>query len=190
VPNIPYPGLDVFPNIGLNDLGINIGPDGNAPQFTIENSYQIVDQSTWVKGRHSIKFGVDWRNIISPQSFVQRGRGDYEYNSFDLFLKDVTPNGLAERTVGSSPYYGNQHLFYGFVQDDWKFRPNITLNLGVNYVYQQVPFTARLQSLNAIASVPGLITFGEPKSQKKNFGPRVGIAWAPNYTNGWGHRLR
>jgi Carboxypeptidase regulatory-like domain len=189
VPNLPFPGLDVFPNIGLNELGLNIGPDGNAPQFTIENSYQIVDQATWVKGKHAVKFGADWRNIISPQSFVQRQRGDYEYSTLDLFLKDVTPDFLAERTVGSSPYYGNQHLFYAFIQDDWKLRPNLTANLGLNYVFQQVPFTARLQSLNAIASVPGLITFNEPKPQKKNFAPRVGFAWSPNYTSGWGHRL-
>lgn len=189
VSNIAFPGLDVFPNIGLNELGINIGPDGNAPQFTIENSYQIVDQATWVRGRHSIKFGVDWRNIISPQSFVQRQRGDYEYTTLDLFLKDVQPDFLGERTVGSSPYYGNQHLFYAFAQDDWKYRPNITLNFGLNYVYQQLPLTARLQTVNSLASVPGLLNFGEPKAQKKNFAPRVGLAWAPNYPSGWLHRL-
>jgi hypothetical protein len=188
VPSLNYPGLDQFPNIDLDDLGLAIGPDGNAPQFTIENSYQIVDQATYSRGRHALKFGGDWRDIISPQSFVQRQRGEYEYPSLDLFLRDIQPS-FGERTVGASPYYGNQHLLYGFVQDDWRFRPRINLNLGLNYVYQQVPFTARLQTLNSISSVPGLINFAEPKPQKKNFAPRVGLAYSPNFETGWLHRV-
>ena len=188
VPNVVFPGLDQFPNITLDDLGINVGPDQNAPQFTVENSYQIVDQATYSTGRHSIKFGVDLRNIISPQSFVQRQRGDYEYPNLDLYLRDVQPS-FGERTVGASPYYGNQQIFYAFGQDDWKVRPNLALNLGVNYVYQQVPLTARQQTLNAIASVPGLLEFNEPKAQKGNFAPRVGVAYAPNFKSGVMHRV-
>ena len=188
VPDLSYPGLDQFPNIDLDDLGLVIGPDGNAPQFTIENSYQIVDQATYTFGTHSLKFGGDWRDIISPQSFVQRQRGEYEYPNLDLFLRDIQPS-FGERTVGASPYYGNQHILYGFVQDDWKFRPRISLNLGLNYVYQQVPFTARLQTVNSISSVPGLINFDEPTAQKNNFAPRVGIAYAPNFQSGWLHRI-
>jgi len=188
VPDIGYPGLDQFPNIDLDDLGFSIGPNPNAPQFTIENSYQVVDQATYNFGRHSLKFGVDWRNIISPQSFVQRQRGDYEYPNLDLFLRDIQPS-FGERTVGASPYYGNQHLFYGFVQDDWRLKPRLTLNLGLNYVYQQVPHSARLQPLNAIANVPGLLTFDEPKAQTKNFAPRVGFAYAPDFQDGLLHRI-
>jgi len=187
-PDVSFPGLDQFPNIDLDDLGLSVGPDQNAPQFTIENSYQVVDQATYNLGRHSFKFGVDWRNIISPQSFVQRQRGEYEYPNLDLFLRDVQPS-FGERTNGASPYYGNQHLFYGFVQDDWKVKPRFTLNLGLNYVYQEVPFTARLQTLNAIADVPGVLTFGEPKAQKKNFAPRFGLAYAPDFQSGLLHKI-
>src|SRR6185436_17781845 len=49
--------------------------------------------------------------------------------------------------------------------------------------------TARQQTLNAIASVSGLLTFDEPKAQKKNFAPRVGIAYAPNFQSGVMHRM-
>src|ERR1700752_1166061 len=188
VPNVSFPGLDQFPNIALDDLGINIGPDQNAPQFTIENSYQIVDQATYSTGRHSLKFGVDWRNIISPQSFVQRQRGGYAHPNLDLYLRDVQPS-FGDRTVGVSNYFGNQHLLYLFAQDDWKVRPNFTLNLRVNYVYQQVPLTARQQTLNSIANVPGLLEFNEPKTQKKNFAPRIGVAFAPNFKTGVMHRI-
>ena len=186
--DLSFPGLDQFPNVTLDDLGINIGPDPGAPQFAIENSYQIVDQATYTHGQHAIKFGVDWRNIISPQSFVQRSRGDYQYPNLDLFLRDIQPS-FGERTVGQTSYYGNQQLFYAFAQDDWRIRPRFSLNLGVNYVYQQVPFSARLQTLNAIASVPGVLTFNEPRAQKKNFAPRVGFAYSPNFQSGLLHAI-
>jgi hypothetical protein len=175
--------LDQFPNIQLNDLGINIGPNPNAPQFGFENNYQIVNNLSYFAGNHSTKFGIDARKIISPQSFVQRQRGDYTYNSTETFLRDISPE-FAERSVGVSPYYGDQILTFAYAQDDWRIRPNLTLNLGVNYSWQQVPFTARQQSLNAVSSVPGLLVFREPKSQKKNFAPRVGFAYSPGSNTG------
>jgi hypothetical protein len=185
VPGITFPGLSVFPNITLDDLGINIGPDPNAPQFTIENHYQIVDNVTMLKGNHTFKFGGDFRWIISPQSFSQRVRGDYEYLSTEQFLLDLSPDAFGERNAGNNIYYGNQKVLYAFAQDDWRVRSNFTLNLGVSYSYQQVPLGARTsQALNSISSVPGVLEFREPKAQTKNFAPKVGFAWSPDYKSG------
>ena len=185
VPGITFPGLTVFPNIILDDLGLNIGPDPNAPQFGIENNYQIVDNLTWLKGNHTFKFGGDLRWIISPQSFSQRVRGDYEYLTTETFLLDLSPDAFGERNAGNNIYYGNQKVLYAFAQDDWRVRPNLTLNLGVSYSYQQVPLGARTsQPLNAISTVPGLLEFREPKAQTKNFAPKVGFAWSPDYKEG------
>jgi len=191
VPNIPFPlpGFDQFPNVTVEELAVSIGPDGNAPQFAIENNYQIINNVTWLKGNHALKFGGDFRKIISPQGFTQRQRGDYDYQNLETLLFDLVPENLAERNVGGNTYYGDQRLLFAFAQDDWRFRPNLTFNLGLNYAYQQVPFGARQQSLNSISSVPGLITFGAPKAQKKNFAPRVGFAWSPNYSSGYLGRL-
>jgi hypothetical protein len=190
VPNISFPGLSEFPNVAMDDLGINIGPDPNAPQFTIENNYQVVDTLSYVWGSHSLKFGGDFRNIISPQSFSQRVRGDYEYASVETFLLDKSPDIFGERNAGNNIYYGNQHVFYAFAQDDWRVRPNLTLNMGINYSYQQVPLGARTsQELNSISTVPGLITFRAPKTQTKNFAPKVGFAWSPDFKGGMLGRL-
>jgi hypothetical protein len=185
VPGLTFPGLTEFPNITIDELGINIGPDPNAPQFGIENNYQVVNNITYLAGNHSLKFGGDFRNLISPQSFSQRVRGDYEYNDLQRFLTDQSPDTFGERNAGNNIYYGNQHILYAFVQDDWRFRPNLTFNMGVNYSYQQVPSGARTsQALNAISSVPGLIEFRAPKTQTKNFAPKVGFAYSPNYKSG------
>ncbi len=185
-PDIKFPltGFDSFPNLGLKDLGIDIGPDPNSPQDNIENNYQLSNNLSYLAGNHSLKFGGDIRKSISPQTFVQRSRGDYQYSATDRFLRDLNPDFLSQRNVGASKYYGDQIVFFSFAQDEWRIRPNITLNLGVNYSYQQVPFGAGLQTKNAISTVPGLIEFSKPTVQKTNFGLRIGLAYSPNYDSG------
>jgi len=179
-----FAGLDRFPNIGLGDLGVNIGPNPVAPQFTIENNYQIVDNFSYLHGNHSMKFGGDIRFITSPSNFLQRSRGDYEYNFTDTFLHDLSGD-ANQRSIGTGYYPGNEKLLFLFAQDDWRIRNNLTLNLGLNYSLQQVPTGAKLQTLNAISTVPGLLDFREPKAQKTNFGPRVGLAYSPQWESGW-----
>ena len=179
--NFTFPGLAQFPNITAFDLGgLNIGPDGNAPQSTVQNLYQFVDNISWVKGNHTLKFGFDGRKYISPQSFTQRVRGDYQYAQLNDFLTDVAPTTFGERSTGNFFYYGDQTAFYGYANDTWRVRPNLTLNYGLRYEFTSVPKGERLQSFNSAASVPGLITFHEPKPQYTNFAPRIGIDYAPN----------
>ena len=181
-----FPGLTdtTFPNIVLQDLALDIGPNGNFPQTGIENNYQVVNNVSYVAGKHSLKFGGDFRKIISPQTFTQRGRGDYEYSESQFYFYDLRPDFTAQRSVGDVVYYGDQKILYTFVQDDWRVRPNLTLNLGVNHSYQQLPAGTKLQALNSISSVPGLIDFHAPIVQKKNFGPRVGFAYSPDFNSG------
>jgi len=177
--NFQFPGLDSFPNLIFFDINLQVGPDSNGPQFTIQNLYQAIDTMTLTKGRHSLKFGVEGRKYISPQSFTQRSRGDYDYTTLDQYIRDVTPDFLAERSLGNPVYYGDQSAIYAFANDDWRIRPNLTLNLGVRYEYTTVPTGERLQALNQAASVPGLVDFSEPRSPRNNWGPRVGIAYSP-----------
>jgi len=65
------------------------------------------------KSHHTFKFGIEGRKYISPQSFTQRSRGDYEYLTLDRFLRDVNPDVLAERSNGNPIYYGDQTALYG-----------------------------------------------------------------------------
>ncbi len=174
-----FPNLDSFPNLQLIDLGLQLGPDPLAPQFTIQNLYQVIDNMSWAKGNHSFKFGFEARKFIAPQSFTQRARGDYDYNTTDLYLHDQNPDNLAERSLGNPVYYGDQIGIFWYVSDNWKLRRNLMLNLGLRHEYVTIPVGERQQSLNAAASVPGLIDFSEPRAPKKNFMPRIGLAWSP-----------
>jgi hypothetical protein len=177
--NQSFPGLDAFPNINVFELNAAYGPDPNAPQYTIQNLYQLTDSVTWTKGNHSFKFGFDGWSAISPSHFVQRSRGDYEWSFLSDYLYDNNPDGIAQRGLGNASYYQNQQLLGFHANDNWKITPNLTLNLGLRYEYLTVPLSENTQDLNASASAPGLIVFKSPTAQKTNFMPRVGIAYSP-----------
>ena len=164
VPSLTFaPSLDQFPNITIDELNnINVGPDPNAPQYSVQNTYQGTDNLTWVKGAHTLKFGVEYRKYISPQLFIQRSRGDYEYDTLENFANDALPV-FAERSFGSVGYSGDQYATYWFVNDIWKIRPNLSLNFGVRYEYTSTPFGWTQQKLNSVADVPGVLTFGSPQ---------------------------
>lgn len=180
VPSIGYPGLDAFPNIVLYDVGVQIGPDPNAPQATTQNNYQLSDNLSWIKGRHVLKFGVDARDLIASTTFVQAVRGDYEYLNTQTFLLDQTPDYKAQRSIGSDlPYSGNATAFYTFVNDTWRVSQHVTLDLGLRYEYNGVSQSMRDQALNSVSNVPGVLTFFAPQAQKTNFAPRVGFAYTP-----------
>ncbi|MCC6343881.1 MAG: TonB-dependent receptor [Bryobacterales bacterium] len=180
VGNFQFPGLSQFPNLAFtNDLNLQIGPDPNAPQSSAINTYTFNDNVTKVLGRHTLKFGYDLRRVVAPQFFVQRVRGDYEYTTLDRYLFDQVPDDIGERSFGASAFWGNlwSHAFYA--NDDFRLKPNLTVNLGLRYEYVGVPAGNQTQSLNSIASVPGVIDFRAPTAQTNNWAPRVGLAWSP-----------
>ena len=158
---------------------MQIGPNDNSPSSGVQNTYQLVNNTTWTHGSHTFKAGIDARKYIFPNNFIQRERGDYNYINLERFLLDLNPDIQAERNTGGVPYSGNQIDFYWFAQDDWKVNQHLTLNLGVRYEYKGITAGDKLQALNSISSVPGLIVFNEPKAQKKNFAPRIGLAYSP-----------
>ena len=173
------PAFNTFPNITVSPLNLGLGPNGNLPQGGLNNSYQLYDSLSYVRGQHNFKVGGEVRWLIFTSFFLPRGRGDYNYSTLDELLTDSLPTVVDIRGVGSAAFTGNQKKYYAFAQDDWKVTPNLTLNLGVRYEYLGLPRDAALQGLNSISSVPGVIEFNVPKTDKNNFSPRLGLAYSP-----------
>ena len=138
-----------------------------------------MNNATLIDGRHTLKFGVDARRNITSELFMQRQRGDYNYSNLERFLLDLSPDIQAERNTGGGVYHGNNTEFYSYFSSETKIRRNLTLTLGLRHEYKGIPYGDTLQQLNSISSVPGVLTFGAPKAQKRNFAPRTGLAYSP-----------
>ena len=190
-----------FPNIELDDSGLNIGPDGCAPQSNVINTYEARDTMSYVHGNHTFKFGGSYTRWIAPSNFLARSRGEWDYTNINEFVNDFVPTGSngALRGAGDGLFSGNEYGISLFAQDDWKVTSRLTLNLGLRYEWESVPFGESLQSLNAISNLPGpvarlypggptSIPFATPKSDTNNFGPRVGFAYDPFGNGQWAVR--
>jgi hypothetical protein len=198
-PNLVVPSAFAsFPNVEIDTLGVNIGPNGCSPQTAVENIYQWVDNVTKTFGKHTVKGGIEIRNNIGEGGFLPRARGEYDYPNLQSFVNDFTPNqdipghagaNGALRGAGSANFVDDFKAIYGFVQDDWKVTPRLTVNLGLRYEWNGLPRDEKLQNLNAISNDPafGLI-FRTPTTQKKNFAPRLGFAYDPFGSGRWSIR--
>ena len=186
VPNITFPGMTVFPVITIDDLGLTMGPAG--PMGSIQNLFQAQDNLSKVVGRHTIKAGYHFTDVILTNYFIQRVLGNYEYSSTQQYLYDLTPDVLGERSAGPRSFPTGFLQHEAFINDDFRVRPNLTLNLGLRYEYVTMPVASRYQIYSAPASVPGEITFGLPKYSPNDWSPRLGFAYSPGTDGVWSIR--
>jgi len=180
-----------FPNVEIDEFGSNVGPYSLAPQGYLQNIYQLVDNVSYIRGKHTFKVGIEGRNYITENSSLPRARGEWDYKTLNSFINDLVPNGGngALRGAGTGTSALNNPAVYWFVQDDWKIMPRLTLNLGLRYEWSGVPRDEGKQALNAIANDPAVgLIFRTPKSDTNNFGPHIGFAWDPTGRGKWSIR--
>ena len=116
--------MDSFPNLQLNDLGqLQVGPDPNAPQGTIQNTYQLAEAITWTKNAHTLKFGIEGRKSICAAD-LHAACLAATTNTTTRFptCRMPFPTALAERSNGNPIYYGDQSAIYWYVNDNWRIR--------------------------------------------------------------------
>ncbi len=167
------------------------------PAFPDEKRLQFADTVTLSVGNHTLKWGGDVNRVKDLQDNLRNEAGAYTYGNINDFLVDYTnwTTSGALRTAGrqcaTNPgptrvagkcYTSNYNQGFGptrfefrttdvalFFQDDWRFNPRLTLNLGLRWEYEKMP--------KPFLDIPILPQTHNMPDDRNNFGPRVGFAY-------------
>jgi len=184
--------LTATPQINISGItGYGI-PAGDVPQGRYENTYQLEDALTWIKGTHTMKFGFDVedqriRNMINFNYYGSISFTDAEqtagYSALANYLDNyggVESNGDAEINYGNPIARPAIWLQSYFAEDSWKIARNFTLDFGLRYEYYGAPFNYLPNPAfnpNNPAAFPG----GVPElPNNRDFGPRAGFNYSIN----------
>jgi hypothetical protein len=166
----------------------NSAANGRGQPYTVY-SLSFIDNLSWTRGNHNLKFGVELRpnriytDRLGGATYVFNGLTDFLANraasiQYQGDLSDPSPinNGLSGIRLAKSTYY------IGYAQDEWKIRPNITLNYGLRYEYY-TPLHEAHDGQVFFDTTNGTL---KPSTKDQNplkgtnaFGPRLGLTWAP-----------
>jgi hypothetical protein len=190
-----FAGRDAaFVNVG--GLSSMTGGVGGLPSYIYDwNSYQGYDDAFFTKGTHSIKFGVAFERMLLGVTALSDPNGVWNFPNIKDFLTN-NPSKFAGGIASSlTPRDFRQSLIGAYVQDDWRFRNNLTVNLGLRYEMTTVPteLNGKLVNLRNLSdplpvcgvNVTGCSGAGPLFSNPTlhNFEPRIGFAWDP-FSNG------
>jgi hypothetical protein len=152
------------------------------------NSYQFYDDAFLTRGSHSLKFGFAFEHMQNDEfSGGVPPNGQFNFPSLQGFLLNQPTSVNIDDQSATRPIYVRQSLFGAYIQDDWRLRPTLMVNLGLRYEPVTVPTEAHntfavLTSLTSPAETP-VKTFWAKNQSLLNFQPRIGLAWDP-FRNG------
>jgi hypothetical protein len=145
---------------------------------------QGYDDFAITRGLHSIKLGLAFERIRQNMLSATNPNGVFAFSSLANFLTDK-PRSLTASPVGNiTPRAVRQSVVGAYAQDDWRLRPNFTLNLGLRYEIATVPTEVhgRISTLRNPTDPNSLNHLGDPffyNPTLHNFAPRVGFSWDP-----------
>ncbi|MCZ2148630.1 MAG: TonB-dependent receptor, partial [Bryobacterales bacterium] len=158
-------------NLGVADSYPRLNPS--------ENRHQLADNFTWTFGKHTFKAGFDYVNTEDYNDILRTRNGSYSYPTFTAFAQDLTGNTTGEKRWQSfSQRFGNpisdtriQDIDW-YVQDQFRVTQKLTLNYGLRYEFAKLSQPVQVN--------PDYPQTGRVNEPKKNFAPRVGVAYAFN----------
>jgi hypothetical protein len=160
----------------------------NLPQGRIVNTYQLQDNLSWIRGKNTVKAGANLTYQRSPNVFLSNYNGTFGFSSIANYVQDI-PTSISV-TLGTPTLDFREHDNFLYFGDDYKATKNLTINLGVSWVYNGQPGNIfnRLDTANENSSKPlfnpalplSIRTSPILPSHKADFGPSIGFAYAPH----------
>jgi len=177
-----------FPVINISGY-MGMGDDQAASNLDNSRTYQIVDNLSWIRGAHALKFGADIRRLLDDAT-----TNNWPFSQI-AFTGDITGNAAADYMLGfprttltpeGVPVSKIRQWRYGaYIQDDWKATSHLTLNLGLRY-----DFFGQPHEINGVTRTlrfdlgPQPVLWPDPgqaadiyKNEYLYFSPRFGFAW-------------
>jgi len=182
---------DAFVDVGDGKLPYSISITGfdtyalGDHSSRIDNSYSIIDNATFYRGRHTIKAGVELRQLqenkvhpLSTQSLSYLSEANFLNNVLDSY--SYSAPGVETQARKTS--------YFGYILDEFKISPNLTLNAGLRYEYFGVVYDKNKIGLTFDPFTCGL-KYCPPGSDfyfpnTHDFSPRISLAWAPEALHG------
>ena len=207
-----------LPGISFTSFG---GLNDPTARRELDQTYSFSDTISWNRGKHNWRFGADYRRILQSFRSARSAEGSFVFTGFatSQYVAGGTAScpgiqpcpvadtgydfadfllGLPQQTSlqsGATSYDFRANAFDFFAQDDWRFRPNLSFNLGLRYEYNG-PYTEASGRISNLDVAPGF-TAATPvlpgqagpfdgtfpaslvRPDRTDFAPRVGIAWKP-----------
>jgi hypothetical protein len=187
---LPSDSIGSMGSAGIANFGPNVGSILN--QWT----YSYKDVATKVMGPHTIKFGGELTRLYYLNNCVGCGVPSYSFYDIWDFLNDAPKT---EGWTAFDPHTGvpttirqddRENLWGFFVQDDWKVRRNLTVNVGLRWSYFGPLYAKQNNMYRANPGVGSAVLTGLTvtkgnswNAEKNNFGPSIGFAWSPSRFN-------
>ncbi len=195
--NFGFPRIEIQNAIPTSGQQINyeVAQGPTNPGIFAENTYAFRDVVSKQLGNKSLKFGFEYSHeqnndgLIGGARPIQVFQGLWNWANGTPIYEGINVNPITGGAPTTQGRYYRSSIYGLFFQNDWKLRPNLTVNLGMRWEYYAPPTEAKGNLTNFVpANDPtnGLLLGTEinPSQQWnktwRNFGPRLGFAWSPN----------
>ena len=176
------PGRDAA-QVSVSGIATFTGGLGGSSAYSYAwNSFQGYDDAFLTRGAHSLKFGFAVERMQENMFALSSANGVFNFGTLSAFLTNHPSRFTAGAANTLSERGLRQTLFGVYAQDDWRWRPNLTVNLGLRYEMVTVPTEVQGKLANLINITDPAPHLGSPffsNPTLRNFEPRVGFAWDP-----------
>ncbi len=189
-----------LPSVVLSNIS---GLNEQQPRTAVQQTISLSETFSWIHGKHNMRFGGDYRRVHNDFLSSSNATGSFTFTG--LFTQDSPTDtntgssfadfllGLPQQTALNAAVnksYLRDNVLDGFAQDDWRWKPSLTLNYGLRYEFF-APYTEKYGRLAEVTTnaTQGFTTQAEVQSGqgglpaslvypfRKGFAPRAGIAW-------------